>query len=479
MKNQLENGVHLLGETTGKQTCLWKLLFSLLPLLLALVCRHASGQLLYTSLNNFNPSQPFLGQINTDGSGNSTFNVPGLAIASEAQYSNDGRFIGVTGRTSAQAQQSQISSNVFVFDTASNETRQITNFIDIADLSGNRLFTDAAYKSFSPDGSILAVGSRTLFITPTAPQGDAGRTLSFFRVSDGQQLGTQIMDSNFNGTSTGGAGLSWSPTEDLIAYPLSTTSGNPLLSGPTPIVGFNSSGQFVSNLTSPSAGFLGGPFSDQFVEHDMFPSFSPDGRALAYFRHRRIGFGNTPAELELRINSSVNGDSRILPFPPGQMPTGLSWSPDGTQLAISIGEQASGLGGALLAYEADPTTLSIDIVDRVARTRTPFLTAPTAFPEYFPVLNRGCNSNTMGDVDGDGEVNFTDFLRLSANFGANVASHFDGDINCDGTVSFPDFLVLSANFGRSVRAASVPEPNAAFWLPLSALGLLQCRRSKP
>lgn len=467
---------------TGKTRMPWRHLAFLLPILIGSVGSDASGQLLYTTLNNSNPTQPLLGQINIDGTGNSIVSIPGLAEASETQYSNDGRFVGVTGKTITQAQQNQISRNVFVFDSAINQTRQITNFTDIADPFGNRLFTDAAYKSFSPDGSIVAVGSRTLFITPTAPQGDEGRTLSFFRVSDGQQLGTQVMDSFYNGTSSGGSGLSWSPVQDLIAYPRSTQSINPLLSGPTPISGFNSSGQFVGDLTAPTAGLLGGPFGEQFVEHDMFPSFSPDGRALAYFRSRRIGFGSTPSELELRINSQVSGDNRLFSFTPGQLPLGVSWSPDGTQLAISLGNQITGVGG-LRGYEADPTSASIEIVDRISATITPFLSAPSAFPEFFPGLigNTGCDPNTMGDLNGDGEVNFTDFLTLSSNFGTNVVNHEQGDINCDGTVDFQDFLILSSSFGRVVaNAETVPEPDgrSVFAIPVVLMAAVARQRRR-
>ena len=106
-------------------------------------------------------------------------------------------------------------------------------------------------------------------------------------------------DSNFNGTGTGGDGLSWSPVADVIAYPTTTFNpANPLLSGPTPISTFNSAGQFLGNLTSPTSG----GFLEQFIEHDQFPTFSPDGQQLAYFRQRRIGVGfSGPTQLELRI----------------------------------------------------------------------------------------------------------------------------------------------------------------------------------
>ena len=53
-----------------------------------------------------------------------------------------------------------------------------------------------------------------------------------------------------------------------------------------------------------------------------------------------------------------------------------------------------------------------------------------------------------GDSDRDGDVDFTDFLRLSSNFGkAEDAVWADGDWTLDGAVDFADFLALSANFG--------------------------------
>lgn len=85
----------------------------------------------------------------------------------------------------------------------------------------------------------------------------------------------------------------------------------------------------------------------------------------------------------------------------------------------------------------------------------------------------GCDPNSLGDLDGDGQVGFPDFLILSANFGSETATHADGDIDCDGSVGFPDFLVLSANFGSAVgaeAAASVPEPSG--FALLSFAGLL-------
>ena len=83
-----------------------------------------------------------------------------------------------------------------------------------------------------------------------------------------------------------------------------------------------------------------------------------------------------------------------------------------------------------------------------------------------------------GDLDGDGEVAFADFLALSQNFGSTEAGYQEGDIDCDGEVAFADFLTLSQNFGQtSGAAASVPEPSSAVLLgPAILLGLAVRRR---
>ncbi|MGC4031165.1 MAG: PEP-CTERM sorting domain-containing protein [Tepidisphaeraceae bacterium] len=98
-----------------------------------------------------------------------------------------------------------------------------------------------------------------------------------------------------------------------------------------------------------------------------------------------------------------------------------------------------------------------------------------------------------GDADLDGDVDFTDFLALQANFGSAATTFVQGNFNYDATTDFNDFLILQANFGKSTTgdtvtvtasdvaamtafATTVPEPTT---LALAGVGgVMLARRSR-
>ncbi len=86
-----------------------------------------------------------------------------------------------------------------------------------------------------------------------------------------------------------------------------------------------------------------------------------------------------------------------------------------------------------------------------------------------------CEPN-MGDFDGNGRVEFADFLILSTNFG-NAGEVPEGDTDCNGQIEFADFLVLSANFGADTNAVAVPEPETATVLMVCLLAFAAISRS--
>ena len=94
----------------------------------------------------------------------------------------------------------------------------------------------------------------------------------------------------------------------------------------------------------------------------------------------------------------------------------------------------------------------------------------------------GALNSLPGDLDGDGNVAFLDFLTLALNFGSDTPVYSEGNIDLAGGVNFLDFLELAQNFGRSpeaaAAAASTPEPSGLWLSALGALGLLKLRVSR-
>ena len=87
--------------------------------------------------------------------------------------------------------------------------------------------------------------------------------------------------------------------------------------------------------------------------------------------------------------------------------------------------------------------------------------------------------NTLaGDLDGNGDVSFPDFLTFSQHFGQDLLSYSDGNIDLQGGIDFADFLILSTNFGSIPGATAVPEPHAfiAIFLALVCLAEISRRR---
>jgi len=82
------------------------------------------------------------------------------------------------------------------------------------------------------------------------------------------------------------------------------------------------------------------------------------------------------------------------------------------------------------------------------------------------------------DANGDGQVQFADFVILANHFG-QPGLFPEGDFDFDRQVQFSDFVILAVNFGRSSAVAGsrpaggnpVPEPGANFysWLLLLAI----------
>ncbi len=62
------------------------------------------------------------------------------------------------------------------------------------------------------------------------------------------------------------------------------------------------------------------------------------------------------------------------------------------------------------------------------------------------------SAGLTGDFNGDGKVDFTDFVAFATNFGkGSEDAGFDPkyDLNGNGAVDFPDFVNFAQQFGKS------------------------------
>ena len=88
----------------------------------------------------------------------------------------------------------------------------------------------------------------------------------------------------------------------------------------------------------------------------------------------------------------------------------------------------------------------------------------------------------FGDFDGNGAVEFADFLKLVDGFN-KPGSYSDGDATFDGKVDLADFSVFRRAFAAAAAAgepnvASVPEPSSAMLFIISAFALPLVRRTR-
>jgi len=76
----------------------------------------------------------------------------------------------------------------------------------------------------------------------------------------------------------------------------------------------------------------------------------------------------------------------------------------------------------------------------------------------------------LGDANGDGKVNFDDYLALESSFGSSQSAGANADFDGNGKVDFQDYLLLESNFGTGT---AIPEPTTMTLLGLSLFAVLR------
>jgi T5SS/PEP-CTERM-associated repeat protein len=176
------------------------------------------------------------------------------------------------------------------------------------------------------------------------------------------------------------------------------------------------------------------------------------------------------------IDANGAGGTLLATVAPGGSQAGnlviAEWAP-GTSITKDTGPVTVGntrmifLSGSREHAAAAPITTSSQvagILDLAPAGQNLFRNAVAYLTEGVP---------TPGDVDGDDDVDMTDFAAIQNRFQQSATMRSQGDLNADGIVDFKDFRQWKANFptpGAPV-AGAVPEPATAGLALVAALAL--------
>jgi hypothetical protein len=378
-------------------------------------------------------------------------------------------------------------------------------FLAIAGLSGIGISTS--------NNNALYFGSSSASLTRVAQTGvpisgvAAGLTLATFNATamtfndagkfagrstlQGAGTNTSNNDVSFVGTPTGGVSILTREGDAAPGAGSAKFSGAPntVLTGSGKVVvstlltgGTIESGIFAgttaTNLAAvvldndPAPGAPAGAKFDSFFSANAFSSVSANA-------HDQIAFLAT-----LRYTGNANAQEAIYVYDPVQGLVLLARQGGTIEIApgvtrtiagIDVGQGGNGQDAQSVSFNDNGTIVfQAQLANGTAGAGTGLFTARVPL---------------VGDVNLDGVINFGDFLKLEARFGATNAARIDGDLNGDHVVTRADFMLLYNNFGNSVDgpvpvspearqsldffAARVPEPGL---LAPALAGLLALRR---
>jgi len=116
---------------------------------------------------------------------------------------------------------------------------------------------------------------------------------------------------------------------------------------------------------------------------------------------------------------------------------------DGASQTIEFSDSLGGVNAAttvaFAAASVPQPPQNVALIDETFADATPAITEEQISPLA-----------SVGDTDGDFDIDFHDFLVVSRNFGSSPdEAGTNGDLNGDGNVDFDDFLTFARNFGRT------------------------------
>ena len=276
--------------------------------------------------------------------------------------SRSGRFIVFSSPDGVQAPlQVPPSSDIYIFDRLIRQTRRVVDHNTI-------IQSPSEVDSFTPVSAVMSPNEEVIAygVMLTRREGTANprstRELNIARVSDGLILANPTFGRGpvSDGLQAEFVGISWDPGGTSFVTPSYTTiqTQTGQLAQLPAIVRF----ALDRNRNWVRAEVLSAPrsFDGSFpigAEAHMYPAISPSGTGLAYFNVAWPDvLGSSQPVITSVIIANANGsNARVLTsFNQGFYPAGLAWSPDGTQLIVSIAEQ-SNIGTGFLP-SADPAS---------------------------------------------------------------------------------------------------------------------------
>ena len=162
---------------------------------------------------------------------------------------------------------------------------------------------------------------------------------------------------------------------------------------------------------------------------------SPDGQLVPLEAGEESPFQVVLSNTSEHISVGLLGDSVTVD---GLLWTNVQYVGDVDRLSVQWGDPSSGLFDLPITRSNDPcANASLQTLSQCADDLS----------ERDAILAQ--LGHVLGDIEGDGTVDFGDFLQLADSFGNTNQNYVDGDLDLDGIVGFSDFLLLADNFGKS------------------------------
>lgn len=307
----------------------------------------------------------------------------GLTAPLYPSLSRDGWYISFSRPDLTNLNGVNPSSDLVVLDRFTGNQRTV--------IDNNTLVIGADFdilsSQVSPSGQVIAYGLR---IGPASGVGLSATTdLAIADLTTGVDVSnpfsnrinevgptSDVLSAEFRG-------ISFFPDSDSFVTPvlgLIVLPGSAIGDAVTAITRFDrniTNGQWfaAASLSTPRAeatAFIGTIPIDVAVNYQVYPAISPNGGQLAYFdvaKPNRTGaLESHPSTSRVVVANADGGNQRELTrFAPGFLPSGLTWTTDGTTLVVSISQQVNpGTGYIDLTDSSNSAVFSVPIATGTA-----------------------------------------------------------------------------------------------------------------